>query len=242
MSRLEDEIIGHHAPAFIEFLVHKLSQIQMITLFRPPFSKPIQQDLLLSATERDLIARGLAFREKLGLPFWDSVLLCTANQGISSRALLKRVSHHNAQDLDSLQIYRSECSEIRLREIIEDLPIDRMLALSSRVLTKRGEVLHLPMLDFHCPVSPEHETLVKSVITELGLKGYVAKSGGSYHFYGRTLVPEQALIDILAKSLLFCPIIDRAWIAHQLIERACGLRISPGKSYENSPEIITIIR
>jgi hypothetical protein len=241
MSRLKDSIIGHEAPAFIELLVQNLSQIDMITLFRPPFSKPIQQDPLLSATEQDLITQGLALRERLNLPFWDSVMLCMAKHGVTVQPLLKRVSHHNAQDLDSFLICRSECSETRLRELIEEVPIDRMLALSSKVLTRHREVLHLPMLDFHCPVSSGHEALVKDVIKEIGLKGYIAKSGASYHFYGDTLVDEQALIDILAKSLLFCPIIDRAWIAHQLIERACGLRISPGKSYKNCPEIIAIV-
>src|SRR5438132_12781209 len=103
----------------------------------------MEQDPLLSGTERDLISRGLAIREKLDLPVWDSVLLCMAKQGMSAGALLNRVSHHNAQDSDSFPIYRSECSETRLREIIENLPADRMLALSSRVLTKRGEVFHL---------------------------------------------------------------------------------------------------
>src|SRR5208282_912323 len=160
---------------------------------------------------------------------------------VKAQSVLKRVTHHNPQDLDSFPINRSDCSETRLREIIEDLPANRMLALSSRVLTKRREVLHLPMLDFHCPASRENEVLVKAVIGEIGLEGYIAKSGASYHFYGCTLVDEQSLITILGKSLLFCPIIDRAWIAHQLIERACGLRISAGKSYEKCPEIIGTI-
>jgi hypothetical protein len=43
---------------------------------------------------------------------------------------------------------------------------------------------------------------------------------------------------MLARALLLAPIIDRAWVAHQLIERACGLRISPGKTYAQPPIVI----
>jgi len=238
MSRPSVSIIGYDAPQFIEFLVQSLPQIDIIKFFRPPFSQPIQRDPSIDATERAVIAHGLAIREKLNLPFWDSVLLYMSKHPVKARSVLKRVTRHNPQDLDSFPMHRSDCREIRLREIIEDLPRNRMLALSSRVLTKRREVLHLPMLDFHCPTSTENDVLVKNVIMEIGLEGYIAKSGGSYHFYGCALVDEHSLVTILAKSLLFCPIIDRAWIAHQLIERACGLRISPGKTYERCPEII----
>jgi hypothetical protein len=46
------------------------------------------------------------------------------------------------------------------------------------------------------------------------------------------------LLTMLAKALLFAPIIDRAWVAHQMIERACGLRISPGKTYSQGPIVV----
>jgi len=241
MSRPSASIIGYEVPQFIEFLIQSLPQIYTIKLFRPSFSQPIQRDPSIDATEQDLIAHGLAIREKLNLPFWDSVLLYMTKHPETGESVLRRVTRHNPQDLDSFPIHRSECSELRLREMIEDLPVNSMLAISSKVLTGQHEVLHFPMLDFHCPASPGNDLLVKTVLREIGLEGYVAKSGGSYHFYGCTLVDEKSLITILARSLLFCPIIDRAWIAHQLIERACGLRISPGKNYEKCPEIIGIV-
>jgi hypothetical protein len=97
--------------------------------------------------------------------------------------------------------------------------------------------VHLPMLDFHCAESPESDPLVRAVLRELRLNGYIAKSGRSYHFYAADLVDEPTLINILGRSLLFSPIVDRAWIAHQELERACGLRISPGKHYQQCPEI-----
>jgi len=241
MSRPNASVTGDDAPQFVERLIHSLSEIETIKLFRPPFSQPIQQESSIVAAEQALITQGLAIREKLHLPFWDSVLLQLATHPVKVRSMLKWVTRHNPQDLDSFAIHRNDCTETLLRKIIKELPINRMLALSSRVLTKRGALRHLPMLDFHCPASPENDVLVEAVLMEIGLEGYIARSGGSYHFYGCTLVDEQTLITILSKSLLFCPIIDRAWIAHQLIERACGLRISPGKTYESCPKIIRTV-
>jgi hypothetical protein len=79
---------------------------------------------------------------------------------------------------------------------------------------------------------------VKAVARSLGLHGYIAHSGKSYHFYGSDLMEGDHLMRMLAKALLFAPIVDRAWVAHQLVEKACGLRISPGKTYTQSPVVI----
>ena len=238
MSLSSSSIIGCDAPRFVEFLIRSLPEIEMITLFCPPLSRPIQQDPSIGVTEHALIAEALTIRERLKLPFWDSLFLYLSTHPANAQSVLKRATLHNPQDFDSFRIFRDDCTETRLREIIEDRPAGRIVAMSSRVLTKQGEVLHLPMLDFHCPESRENDALAKAIVTEIGLEGYIAKSGASYHFYGRTLVDEQSLITTLGKSLLFCPIIDRAWIAHQLLERAGGLRISPGKDYQTCPEII----
>jgi hypothetical protein len=120
--------------------------------------------------------------------------------------------------------------------MIKALPLGQVLALSSRVTTIQAEPLHLPMLDFHCLRSAQNDELVKTVIKQIGLGGYIAASGRSNHFYGRALVDEQALVDFLGMSL--SPVTDRASIADQLLERACGLRISPGKGYPDCPKII----
>jgi hypothetical protein len=238
MSQLNASVIGFEAPRFVALLVQRFPNIEAITLFRPPSSLPIQQDPSIDGSEQVLIKQALAIRSELSLPFWDSLLLYISTHPAKAHHLLKRATLHNPQNLDALQIHRDDCTESRLRKIIEVLPCGRMLAISSRMLTRQGNTLHLPMLDFHCLASPENDILVKSVMTEIGLEGYIARSGRSYHFYGNKLVDEQSLVAILAKALLFSPIVDRAWIAHQLLERACGLRISPGKDYQNCPVII----
>src|SRR5215470_17036185 len=105
--------------------------------------------------------------------------------------------------MDVVRVARVDCTEARLRSLIEDLPAGRVLALSSQVLLGNGTIGHLPMLDFHCHESLENDILVRNVLHELGLNGYVAKSGKSYHFYANSLVDETTLLYTLGRSLLF---------------------------------------
>ena len=51
-------------------------------------------------------------------------------------------------------------------------------------------------------------------------------SGESYHFISSAIMSWNELYIVLCKALRFCPIIDRAWISHQLEEQSCSLRIN----------------
>jgi hypothetical protein len=238
MSGSNTSPIGYQAPEFVVFLMESIPEIEAIRLFRPPPGRPIQEDPSISESEQALIAQGLAIRKELGLPFWDSLFTYLSTHPVVPENILDRAMLHNSQDTDSVTISRGDCTLSELRKLIQALLPGTILAMSSRVSTRHGETMHLPMLDFHCAASDGNDELVRSVIQKIGLGGYVARSGRSYHFYGRALVNENSLVTILGKSMLYCPIIDRAWIAHQLLERACGLRISPGKNYQSCPIII----
>lgn len=238
MSKDSELVVGSEAPRLIEFLIERIPEVTSIRFFRPPAIRPIQQDPSISDQSHALIEHALTIRESTKLPFWDSLLLHLSNHPMQVDDVLERATLHNRQDLDSFYLRRNECTEARIVEIIKELSQGQILAFSSKVLIPSGEHRHLPMLDFHCHACSENDRLVRSVVTKIGISGYVARSGRSYHFYGRSLIDEQSLITMLGRALLFCPIIDRAWIAHQLIERACGLRVSPGKEYTRSPKVI----
>jgi len=68
-----------------------LPEIETIKLFRSSSPSPIQQDPSLNDLEHVLISNGLAIREKLELPFWDSLLLYMSNHPVDAPNLLKRV-------------------------------------------------------------------------------------------------------------------------------------------------------
>src|SRR5262249_21914021 len=109
----------------------------------------------------------------------------------------------------------------------------------SRVEVKTGELRHIPMIDFHCPATGDNNELVLAAIDTLEVgPGFLIESGKSYHFLGLELLSENALPQFLGKLLLLSPTIDRAWVAHQLIESACALRVSPRMDGGLGPRVL----
>jgi hypothetical protein len=67
--------------------------------------------------------------------------------------------------------------------------------------------------------------------------GLIVDSGHSYHLVGSHPVTPDGLIDFLARASLFGSIVDRAYIAHQILERRCALRISRGGHSGAEPRV-----
>ena len=92
-------------------------------------------------------------------------------------------------------------------------------------------------MDFNICVSEDGLTKVNKILTLLGVKqGYLMDSGSSYHFIGSEPMPVDEYHAFLYKSLLFAPITDGRWIAHQLINGNSNLRI--GEKNGVSPQLI----
>jgi hypothetical protein len=97
-------------------------------------------------------------------------------------------------------------------------------------------------LDFHCPSSAPNLELVAEALRLLDIgAGFILESGKSYHFYGRRLITDSERISFLSRALLLAPIVDRSWIAHQLLEGACGLRISRRQPSGLPPTVARIV-
>lgn len=218
-------------------LVTRNSLVDAIYLFKPIASPPIQDNAALTEDERILIADALDLRASTCLPFWECLLQLISVRDVAAPTLLTLAKRHNRQSDTAELILRERVTVEGLVALVDSLARGTTLALSSRVRCSDGVKRHIPMLDFHCRESAHNDLLVRQIAEALEIKGYLAHSGQSYHFYGAQLISEDELIQFLSKSLLYCPVIDRAWIAHQLIERACGLRISPGKNYTGYPTI-----
>lgn len=45
----------------------------------------------------------------------------------------------------------------------------------------------------------------------------------------------------LGTALLLAPIVDRAYIAHQLIEGRCALRLTPGGGKSQVPTVVAVL-
>lgn len=200
--------------------------ITTITLIKFDNYNLIQERINSKGELEPIFNSAFRIREQYHLPFWDSFNLSLFNQSISDFSFFKEILFHNST---------KEIQEIEVEKFIlslNNIDTDDYLTFCSRV--KVGEnYKHFPLLDFHIPVNINNQKICIALIKQLGLTGYLLDSGKSYHFYGDRLISEEELTFILSKTLLFAPIIDRAWISHQLIQRFCCLRIS--KKYDRLP-------
>jgi hypothetical protein len=229
------------APDLVVEILRKQPGVSALHVFYPILSPPIQLMPELTEDEQAIIGQALQLRSQTDFPFWDCLFQVAAKSTVDMSNLLRTAKRHNAQATAMERIERSDVLAGALAAKAQSLCSEQVLALSSKVECTDGGFMHLPMLDFHCKSGVANDRRVKQILNTLGLKGYILHSGQSYHFYGTHLIETEALVTTLACALLFAPIIDRAWIAHQLIERACGLRISSGKSYSTPPNVIDIV-
>jgi len=193
--------------------------ISALTFCQYPRQKLLQERLSLDQTEKYQFESAIKVRDSLHLPFWDAMMLTYFNIKNPSTQILKSAIAHNG----NCNTFTTRDIS-RVRTLIES---DQSVSFSfnSKVIFDDDSCRHVFLLDFHIPPSGENLRIVSDVLAVLTLHGYILESGESYHFIGRDFFSLEDVISLLAKSLLFSPIVDRAWIAHQLLERSCSLRV-----------------
>jgi hypothetical protein len=222
----------------IEAILSHNREIHSIRIFEA-ISLPLIQDRLKLVDDGErLIEVALDLKRRYHLPFWDGLFVSILNSETTPLEVLRAASQHN----ESRNLKRLETNDIELedlRSLSLKVPSRGMVALSSLVDLEDGSQRHIPMIDFHCPVSNSNLQLVIAVTNELDVgPGFILESGKSYHFYGLELITTATFASFLGRVLLFTPIVDRAWIAHQLIESACALRISARDNAGAAPHVV----
>lgn len=100
------------------------------------------------------------------------------------------------------------------------------LAMVSHVKTARGR-LHVPMLDLRPDNSgPLPSGLVRLSRFLMSSGGWLLKTDRSFHLLGKALIPESEWSAFMGRSLLFAPLVDRAYVAHHLMRGFGTLRVS----------------
>ncbi|MCM1141317.1 MAG: hypothetical protein NC453_22340 [Muribaculum sp.] len=183
-----------------------------------PSSVLIQDSVNCNPKMQGVISQALNIRANLKLPFWESFNICLPDFPSLGNITLPLVDHHN---------YLEDDKWISTTEIKELIHSTDNIGVMSKVRMTDGSEHHIPMLDFHIPVSDNAIDVVEKVCRCLGLEhGAIINSGASYHFIGYDLLSTNQLHHKLYHALLYGPITDARWIAHQLIEGACTLRIT----------------
>lgn len=203
----------------LPYIIKANPEIQEFTFQRFPSSVMLQDHLPeWKADEQQMFDFAIRMRDEYHLPFWDGIMMSTFGNPYASERVMMQALRHN-------QI--TKVTHISVNNIEQEfsLPLDN-LALCAEVILRNGEHRYLPMLDFHIPTSSDNIKIAEMVcrLLELG-QGWLIESGESYHFIGSKLYTWQEQHDKLCQALLFTPILDKAWISHQLREKTCSLRI-----------------
>lgn len=158
-----------------------------------------------------------------------SLLLSLAHmRGLRLRSDGKAFGHHNRMQLAG-KASADEFSQVALALLSNSRGI---VAVSSRVRKIDGSIRHFLMLDFACRNDEVGQDYAISILRQLDVHGILINSGRSFHFYSDTHFPYDEWVSKMGHALLFAPLTDGAWIAHQLIEGRAALRISKKGQYE----------
>jgi hypothetical protein len=189
------------------------------------------------------VAAAKARKRETGQPFWDALYseLPFLSREARQEIFVLAQYHHSMGDVAVTTTFNLTASAIEAAIASESRSLEsgEILAISSRMLAASGEETHLPMLDFRVAVSEKNEELVREQLRAMKLQGWLLESGRSYHFLGCSVLDGGAgLSKFLGQALLFAPLVDGRWVAHQLIEGACALRISSGNDEQISPRSV----
>lgn len=175
-------------------------------------------------------------------PFWDALFDQMPSLGPADVSEILRLARfHQSMDTVATRIpfalRGSGLKGVLARHDV--IPENEILALSSRLVLASGAEAHLPMLDYRVPITRENAGLILDQLKAMQASGWLFASGRSYHFLGDSLLDGAAgLAHFLGQALLFSPIVDGRWLAHQLIEGACALRVSSGDKSQVVPMLV----
>jgi hypothetical protein len=198
----------------------------------------LQQRLTFTPDENAIVEKATALRRTSRLPFWESLMLSCFGEQRDFKRLLREATFHQTHCDSMFRISRDEILAGRLAELMRAQPVGHHLSFSSKIEWAAEGMKQLPLLDFHCPESAENDRLVSEVCSLLYRHTtLVFASGESYHALGLNPLDQHGFQDLLVHSLLFAPIVDARYVAHQLLEGACALRLSNSIDKPNLPRL-----
>ena len=233
--------VGCHVSHAIAEVVRSSKHIGLVEFVRvPASSRTVQERVSLTPPVADVLQHALELREGTGLPFWDSAMVSSFGIGDVVDPLLRAAVHHNPRPPTLARLSRTDCTPENIQALASLCLEGEGVALLSAVTVDDGGTRHFRMLDFHLPCGRENQaTAVASLDALRSGQGFLVESGKSYHFLGVDTVSSEELMAFLARALLLGPVVDRAWIAHQMLEGRCALRVSSRVGQTNMPKVVS---
>lgn len=233
-------MIGLSAAEALSELLRNRPSISQVQLVAYEFAPLLQDRAPLTMAERSLVRRGLQVRHQLGLPFWDSLLAICSAEMQAPTGLLKAALFHQTREGTKTVLSRAEVRRGDVHRMLKSQPARGGLALSSGVSMNSGRRAHLPLLDLHYRLKsgPGNAIAIAQLLLASGF--VVLETGKSYHIWGTRPVTQNELVTFLGRALLLAPMVDRAFVAHQLLEGDCALRISAGSVNREVPRVVAV--
>jgi hypothetical protein len=235
--------IGSAALEVLRELKYRHPQIEEITFVTYPDSPGFEERSQQQGPGlRDVFHRAasLAQSTNCDVPLWDIAWSLANTPDVFEQLVTQSLGHDlNGQPSQTFCFATAPLGVQYIREKIQGLRSDVVLAICSKCRLVDGSVAHIPMMDFRCKSSPENQKKVESSLRGVGQKaGYILESGRSYHYYGIDLMDEKSWIQFMGKCLLLSPLVDSRYIAHRLIEGTCALRVSTSERHPKFPTVV----
>ena len=214
------------AAAVYEALVDLLPDVQALLVRSYKNPPPYEERVTNRTSPDDILLQARKLRSAKGLPFWDAIVLEVIAEGSIEDWLLEGLLFHQEPIGKPLEISRGEVQADGIVTAVAKAQVPYPWALLSEVVCADGMQTHFPMLDFRCEISPSNLKSVEAIARRLlSCPWAVIESERSYHLVGAELLTFRELAAFFGRALLLGPIVDRHYIAHQLLNGSAALRI-----------------
>ena len=214
------------AESAYQALVRQLPQVT--SLFVTPYrNAPDYENRMKGSVRADeILQRSRNRRAEQGTPFWDAVILEAMATGPIDEIILDGALYHQSLGKTLLEVSRRDVLGPGIVAIVEKAGIPYPWAMLSRVRAEGGAENHLPMLDFRCSISEVNLVSLQRVAERLlDCPWVLIESEHSYHLLGASLMGDRELAKFFGTAILLGPLVDRNYVAHQLINGSAALRI-----------------
>ncbi len=234
-------LLGKPAPIFYTDVVELLPAVQEISIAKYTPPPPIQRRATLSDQEILLVNSAAKVRASSSFSFLQILMKMCTEATHPVEGILDSINYHQKHPLERSWVCRESVLNGTLIRLCANAASNEPLAFFSRVKVGSTEFYSLPLLDMRIPKSPRSLNIITSIANRLlGTRFAILETHKSYHLIGIALLKDIEINNFLAHALLYSPITDHAYIAHQLLEGESSLRLTAHFEDALSPTVVAI--
>lgn len=234
-------LLGMPAPEVYTALIASWSHVREVAIAKYTTPPPIQKRARLSTEEQRLVEMAAQSRENGRLSYLEILLEMCVKADHTIDGILDAVAYHQPHTENRKWLSKEDVLDGKLISLCESSSSNTPLAVLSRVKVDSGTSCHIPLLDLHVEKSQRSLRIVALLAQKLLNGQYtILETTRSYHIVGTHLFNEEERIRFLSKAILFSPITDHAYIAHQLMEFESALRITGRGQQGDVPNLIAV--